>query len=112
LKGAHEKELKLKCKLGIIYEAGHKIGDCFGKGYANRICVDLATASGMEKTDLCTTHGHRKSMISALVNSTVSLPTKIVLDKSSHSSAEIKSRYQNPSMEMEHQARIAVFEKV
>ena len=51
-------------------------------------------------------------MISALVNSTVSLPTKIVLDKSRHYSAEINSRYQNPSMEMQHQACIAVFEKV
>ena len=35
---------QLQRKLGIFYEAaGHKIGDCFGKVYATRICVDLAT---------------------------------------------------------------------
>ena len=51
-------------------------------------------------------------MISALVNSTESLPTQIVFDKSRHSSAEINSRYQNPSMEMQHQAFVAVFEKI
>ena len=50
-------------------------------------------------------------MISSLVNSSVALPTKIILDKSRHGSAEINARYQLPSKEMQHQARIAVFEK-
>ena len=50
-------------------------------------------------------------MISSLVNSSVSLPTKIILDKSRHGSAEINARYQLPSKEMQHQARLEVFEK-
>jgi len=98
-------------KLGLTYEAGHKKGDCFGKGYATRLCVDLATAAGMDNAARCTAHGRRKSMISSLVNSSVSLPTKIILDKSRHGSAEINARYQLPSKEMQHQARLAVFEK-
>ena len=97
---------------GLTYEAGHKKGDCFGKGYATRLCVDLATAAGMDNAARCTAHGRRKSMISSLVNSCVSLPTKIILDKSRHGSAEINARYQLPSKEMQHQARLlAVFEK-
>ena len=39
---------KNRRKLGLTYEAGHKKGDCFGKGYATRLCVDLATAAGMD----------------------------------------------------------------
>ena len=51
-------------------------------------------------------------MISSLVNSSVSLPTKIILDKFRHGSAEINARYQLPSKEMQHQARlVADFEK-
>ena len=103
---------KNRRKLGLTYEAGHKKGDCFGKGYATRLCVDLATAAGMDNAARCTAHGRRKSMISSLVNSSVSLvPTKIILDKSRHGSAEINARYQLPSKEMQHQARLAVFEK-
>ena len=49
-------------------------------------------------------------MISSLVNSSVALPTKIILHKSRHGSAEINARYQLPSKEMQHQARIAEFE--
>ena len=98
-------------KLGLTYKAGHKKGDYFGKGYATRLCIDLATASGMDYTARCTAHGRRKSMISSLVNSSVALPTKIILDKSRHGSAEINARYQLPSKEMQHQARIAVFDK-
>ena len=81
-------------KLGLTYEAGHKKGDYFGKGYATRLCVDLAAASsGMDNAAHCTAHGRRKSMISSLVNSSVALPTKIILDKSRHGSAEINARY-------------------
>ena len=98
-------------KLGLTCKAGHKKGDYFGKGYATRLCVDLATASGMDNAARCTAHGRRKSMISSLVNSSVALPTTIILDKSRHGSAEINARYQLPSKEMQHQARIAVFEK-
>ena len=48
-------------------------------------------------------------MISSLVNSSVALPTKIILDKSRPGSAEINARYQLlPSKEMQHQTRIAV----
>ena len=102
---------KNRRKLGLTYKAGHKKGDYFGKGYATRLCVDLATASGMDNAARCTAHGRRKSMISSLVNSSVALPTTIILDKSRHGSAEINARYQLPSKEMQHQARIAVFEK-
>ena len=55
----------------------------------------------MEKPDHCTAHSRRKSKISALVNSAVSLTTKIALDKSLHSLAEISSRYQKHSMDMQ-----------
>ena len=79
---------KNRRKLGLTYEAGHKKGDCFGKGYATRLCVDLATAAGMDNAARCTAHGRRKSMISSLVNSSVALPTKIILDNSRHGSAE------------------------
>ena len=102
---------KNRRKLGLTYKAGHKKGNCFGKGYATRLCVDLATAAGMDNAARCTAHGRRKSMISSLINSSVSLPTKIILDKSRHGSAEINARYQLPSKEMQHQARLAVFEK-
>ena len=65
---------KNRRKLGLTYKAGHKKGDYFGKGYATRLCVDLATASGMmDNADCCTAHGRRKSMISSLVNSSVAL---------------------------------------
>ena len=50
-------------------------------------------------------------MISSLVSYSVALPTKIILEKSRHGSAEINARYQVPSKGMQHQARIAVFEK-
>ena len=86
--------------LGLTYEAGNKKGDFLGKGYATRLCVDLAIAAGMDYAARCTAHGRRKSMISSLVNSSVSLPTKIILDKSRHGSAEINARYQLPSKEM------------
>ena len=103
---------KNRRKLGLTNKAGHKKGDYFGKGYATRLCVDLATASGMmDNADCCTAHGRRKRMISSLVNSSVALPMKIILDKSRHGLAEINARYQLPSKEMQHQARIAVFEK-
>ena len=100
-------------KLGLTYKAGHKKGDYFGKGYATRLSIDfLATASGMDNTARCASHGRRQSMISSLVNSSVSLPTKIILDKFRHGSAEINARYQLPSKEMQHQARlVADFEK-
>jgi hypothetical protein len=68
---------KNRRKLGLTYKAGHKKGDYFGKGYATRLCVDLATASGMDNAARCTAHGRRKSMISSLVNSSVELPMKI-----------------------------------
>ena len=80
---------KNRRKLGLTNEAGHKKGDYFGKGNATtRLCVDLATASGMDNAARCTAHGRRKSMISSLVNSSVALPTKIILDNSRHGSAE------------------------
>ena len=62
----------------------------------------------MDNAACCTAHGRR---ISSLANSSVALPMKIILDKSRHGSAEINARYQLPSKEMQHQARIAVFEK-
>ena len=100
---------KNRRKLGLTYKAGHKKGDFFGKGYTTMLCVDLATASGMDNAARCTAHhGRRKSMISSLFNSSVALPTKIILDKSRDGSAEINARYQLPSKEMQHQARIAV----
>ena len=52
-------------------------------------------------------------MISDQIKSTDSIRNKIALDKKSrHSSAEINSRYQYPSVEMQHQACVAVFEMV
>ena len=49
-------------------------------------------------------------MISDQIKSTDSIRNKIALDKKSrHSSAEINSRYQYPSVEMQHQACVAVF---
>ena len=104
---------KNRRKLGLTYKAGHKKRDFFGKGYASRLCVDLvATASGMDNAARCTAHGRRKSMISSLVNSSVELPMKMFLYKSSrHGSPEINNRYRQPSKKMQHQARIVVFEK-
>ena len=92
---------KNRRKLGLTYEAGHKKGDYFGKGYATtRLCVDLATASGMDNAACCTAHGRRKRMISSLVNSSVALPMKIILDKSRHGSAEINARYQQAAIKV------------
>ncbi len=48
-------------------------------------------------------------MVSSLVNSSVVLPsTKIILNKSICGLAEINARYQLPSTEMQHQAKLAL----